>query len=178
MKSATLCITHRGAGYRVLVVLLVAVVSIVPLSRSANAWQTATVCDPNAPPKYWCYTAFADTIIGGVTITSRLYEGKLGDGGATWWKRYITQDWHLDVGSGSWTFLGSWAPGAQHTNTAWESETVQVTRDVNNEAVVRMQNQFQATGTGNIFCDGYVDFHLSDTGSYWSQGPYGCLTPI
>ncbi len=38
--------------------------------------------------------------------------------------------------------------------------------------------KFQATVTGNIFCDGYVDFHLSDTGSYWSQGPFGCLNPI
>lgn len=42
-----------------------------------------------------------------------------------------------------------------------------------------MQNQFRATFTNNIFCDPYIDWHLSDTGYYWSEGPTNvCLTPV
>lgn len=69
-------------------------------------------------------------------------------------------------------------PGSNHYNAAWEVDSVASSRSIDNDAVVRLQNRYQASGTGNIYCDGYIDWHITDSGSYWSQGPYGCLTPV
>lgn len=159
--------------HRLLVALLVVVVSVAPLSRpvSAAGW-TPDKCDIDV--KYWCYAVFYYTYSGGVEVWDRYYWGSLGNGGAQWWKRHITQDWRNN--SGSWTFLQGWAPGSEHYSTG--TETVYYQRSIANEGVVRMQNQFKAAGTNNIFCDGYVDWHLSDTGYYWSMSSSPtCLAP-
>lgn len=154
-----------------LVAVLVVTLSALPLARPAYAGWTADKCDPGV--KYWCYSVFYYTYSGGVELSIREHWGSFGDGGAVWWKRWITQDWRY---SGSWTFLGGWAPSAAQYTTGFNN--VSSSRSVANEAVVRMQNRFKSTGQGIEWCDGYVDWHVSDTGNYWSQGPYGCLTPI
>jgi hypothetical protein len=158
-----------------LICVLAIIVSLVAQTRPAFAWQTATVCDPPGVgvSKYWCYTAFAEPYSAGLTITCRLHEGKLGDGGAVWWRRSATQDWRYN---GSWTFLGSFGQGPLHTTNNWESESVTTPRYIDNDAVIRMQNQYKSTGQGTVYCDPYVDFHMSSTyGSYSSLGPAGCI---
>jgi hypothetical protein len=156
---------------RVTASLLLAVLSLVPSSQLAIASTTTyTACD--SVPKYWCYSVNYDTYTGGATINARYFQGGLG-GSANWWKRWVTQDWRDNLGS--WTFMGSWASSGPHY--VWESDTIFYARSIDNEAVARMQNQFQDSSDGHLWCDGYVDWHLSDGGYYYMQGSFGCLTP-
>ncbi len=161
-----------GQRRRLLAAVLVGVLSLVPLSQRAYAGWTYDACDIDV--KYWCYAVYYTTFSGGVTVENRYYWGGLGNGGAVWWRRWITQDWHYDFSS--WYFLQGWAPGDIHTSPGTES--VFGSRSIANEGVVRMQLRFKSTGQGIEWCDGYVDWHLSDGGYYYMQGPYGCLTPI
>ncbi len=146
------------------------------LAQIADAQYTQQPCDSDV--KYWCFLVdWTPQGSGSEIVNWRGHEGGLG-GSAAWWQRWITQDWSYN---GSWTFLGGWAPGSQHTGSGmtWDSITSQ--RSITGEAVVRFQNRYcdHAPGggcNGFIWCSPYIDFHLNVV-SNWSEGAITCLSP-
>lgn len=154
------------------------------LAEPAHAQYTQNVCDGQG--KYWCFQADwtpqgADLQIvnhrfhyGGIGVTANYPEGS-----AAWWQRWITQDWRLS--GGSWTFLGGWAPGAQHTSKTMQYDNIYYQRQISGTAVVRMQNRYcdRLPGggcSGYYWCSPYMDFHLNVVSSY-SEGSLSCLGP-
>src|SRR5919201_6928997 len=81
------------------------------IGQPANAQYTQEPCDGDV--KYWCFMVdWTPQGSGSEIVNWRGHEGGTGFGQAEYWQRWITQDWSY---TGTWTFLGGWAPGVGHS---------------------------------------------------------------
>lgn len=161
--------SHRRIGPALLVIVFAVVLSALPLSRPAYAVWTPNHCDSAA--KYYCYSELYEPYSGGVTLQTRSVWCGL-DGGYNWCQRWILEDWRNN--SGSWTFIQSWPATAPQYSDGWQSVTLWT--NIDNEAVSRNQRRGQINVSPYpVDCEPYVDWHVSSTGYYVSEGSYVCL---
>ena len=146
----------RGAALAVLIVASLAV--------PAAADVTGVPCDD--VPKYWCFQVDYTPNGSGATVNVRNAKGGR-DGGAREWQRYQTTDLHQDSGTGVWTTISDFGPGAMHTNIPLD--TIDACSNcsiaqVASVSVVRLYiRYYEYTDHWYYWCSQGVDFHVSDT---------------